>query len=162
MSNLVKKEYGFLNDNEIIYLQQIKDNFVYSYTGEYDIMKTDYTKLENYRNNLKKYVKNNHKDEFTSFVTELNRVRDIDDMDSYHFDENNLTFVTYFDLNFEGGEFEYIVDSNENTIEIKPEINLTLIMDNYIPHRVKKVTKGTRYALVTFCFIKGKKTKTLL
>ena len=71
------------------------------------------------------------------------------DSDSFHFDESVLSFVTYFNLDFEGGEFEYH-DENSNKIVITPQINLSLVMNDRLWHRIRKVTSGERYSLVTF------------
>jgi predicted 2-oxoglutarate/Fe(II)-dependent dioxygenase YbiX len=70
-------------------------------------------------------------------------------MDGFHNDSSDLTFVTYFNMDFEGGKFEYI-DNDGNNVFINPEVNLTLIMDQNPSHRVTKVTKGERFSLVVF------------
>jgi hypothetical protein len=84
-------------------------------------------------------------------------------MDGYHQDDCDLTFVTYFEINFEGGEFEYLDEKNSNLIE--PEANLTLIMDKNLLHRIRRVKKGERFSLVSFFILKPsvqKKIKTFI
>lgn len=68
--------------------------------------------------------------------------------DGYHRDESDLTIVTYLNDDFIGGEFEYVVN-NELKI-IKPQTNLSIMMDKKILHRVLPITEGVRYSLVTW------------
>ena len=49
---------------------------------------------------------------------------------------------------YEGGEFEYMVDQHPRAIQLgKGDI---IIFPSYLLHRVKPVTKGTRYSLVAW------------
>jgi PKHD-type hydroxylase len=48
---------------------------------------------------------------------------------------------------FEGGEFEFF-----NKVQVRSKRGTVLVFPSYMLHRVKPVTKGTRYSLVTwFC-----------
>jgi predicted 2-oxoglutarate/Fe(II)-dependent dioxygenase YbiX len=68
--------------------------------------------------------------------------------DSYHRDECDLTIVTYLNSDYEGGDFEYIIDNKIFTF--KPTVNSSIMMDKKILHRVLPVINGTRYSLVTW------------
>jgi hypothetical protein len=80
--------------------------------------------------------------------------------DAYHKDTSDLTIVTYINDTFDGGEFEYI--ENKNVFKIKPIRNMSLIMDNKLKHRVRKITKNERFSLISFYNKKLKKEKTLI
>jgi Rps23 Pro-64 3,4-dihydroxylase Tpa1-like proline 4-hydroxylase len=79
--------------------------------------------------------------------------------DQYHYDISYLTIVTYLNDNFEGGEFLY--KEGQTKIEIKPEKNMTLVMNNRLSHKVMPVHNGTRFSLITFFQLKEKTNKTL-
>lgn len=81
--------------------------------------------------------------------------------DVYHFDMSNLTIVTYLNEDFEGGEFEYL-DDTESKVKIIPQKNLSLIMNGYLKHRVLPVRKGIRYSLVSFFDVIKKNKNTLI
>lgn len=81
--------------------------------------------------------------------------------DVYHFDMSNLTIVTYLNEDFEGGEFEYL-DDTESKVKITPQKNLSLIMNGYLKHRVLPVRKGIRYSLVSFFDVIKKNKNTLI
>lgn len=80
--------------------------------------------------------------------------------DQYHYDISYLTIVTYLNDDFEGGEFLY--REGKNKVEIKPEKNMTLVMNNRLSHKVMPVNNGTRFSLITFFQLKEKNIKTLL
>jgi predicted 2-oxoglutarate/Fe(II)-dependent dioxygenase YbiX len=81
--------------------------------------------------------------------------------DSFHMDNCDLTIVTYLNENFSGGEFEYINELAEN-IKIKPNIGLSLLMNNKLYHRVLPVTNGVRYSLICGFDIANKTSKTFI
>jgi hypothetical protein len=80
--------------------------------------------------------------------------------DKFHFDETDLTIVTYINDTFDGGEFEYI--ENKNLFKIKPIRNVSLFMDNKLKHRVLKITKNERFSLISFYKKNQKKEKTII
>jgi hypothetical protein len=80
--------------------------------------------------------------------------------DSFHYDSCDLTIITYLNDNFSGGEFQYIDDTN-STMTIVPKKNLSIIINNSLPHKVLPVSSGIRYSLVYF-FNNSKKTKKTL
>lgn len=77
--------------------------------------------------------------------------------DSFHYDNCDLTMITYLNDDFNGGEFEYIDEHNHIT-KIIPEKNLSIINNNLLQHRVLPVSNGIRFSLVYF-FNSIKKTK---
>jgi predicted 2-oxoglutarate/Fe(II)-dependent dioxygenase YbiX len=122
----------------------------------FDAIEIDKTKLLNYYNTIE--INN-------LFVNEcgLNIITNERQLeDSLHFDMCDLSYVTYFNSNFEGGEFCYY--ENEVETVIKPKAGLTIQINDKTPHRVKPVTSGIRYSLYTFLYKKiiFKKEKTLL
>ena len=99
--------------------------------------------------------------EFDKPNTWMNKVTiETNKNDSFHYDMSYLTAVTYLNDDFEGGEFEYILEGI--TYHFKPIKNVTLIMDKTLFHRVLPVQKGVRYSLITFFNYDSKNKKTLL
>jgi hypothetical protein len=161
--NEIKKEYNFLNQSEIKYLITLSENFVVHQFDLYHQTDVDKGNLQTYFNTITKYISENFVGEYQLKAMEMNRVTESDIMDWYHQDDCDLTFVTYFEINFEGGEFEYLDEKNSNLIE--PEANLTLIMDKNLLHRIRRVKKGERFSLVSFFILKPsvqKKIKTFI
>lgn len=157
----ILKQYNFLNDEEVEYLNELSKNFVIHQSDIYNQTHVDYSRLKSYRNKVNQFISDNFEDEYKVKAIELNRVTQYDlTMNAFHNDHSDLTFVTYFNTDFEGGEFEYI-DSNNNNVFIKPKINLTLIMDKNPLHRVNMVTRGERFSLAVFLVVKPKNQKLL-
>jgi len=69
--------------------------------------------------------------------------------DGYHHDVADASIIIYLNDNFDGGEFEYI-DTNREVKIIKPIKNTGILLAKNIFHRVKPVTKGRRYSMVSF------------
>jgi predicted 2-oxoglutarate/Fe(II)-dependent dioxygenase YbiX len=122
----------------------------------FDAINIDKTKLKNYYNKIE--INNLFVNECGLNV--ITKERQLED--SLHFDICDLSYVTYFNSDFEGGEFCYYEGDDE--IIIKPKNGLTIQINNKTPHRVKPVTDGIRYSLYTFLYKKiiPKKEKTLL
>ena len=60
-----------------------------------------------------------------------------------------LSMTIVLNENYEGGEFEFF-DNNTNLI--KEKMGTVIVFPSYMVHRVRPVTKGTRYSLVSwFC-----------
>ena len=57
-----------------------------------------------------------------------------------------LSMTIILNDDYEGGEFEFFLDD----IQIKNEIGTVIVFPSYFCHRVKPVTKGTRYSLVAW------------
>jgi hypothetical protein len=81
--------------------------------------------------------------------------------DDFHFDNSDLTIVTYLNDDFKGGEFEYI-DTNKSKIKIKPKKGNSLLMNNKLKHKVCPVKLGKRFSLVCFFELNKKINKTIL
>lgn len=81
--------------------------------------------------------------------------------DDYHFDDAELSIVTYLNEDFIGGEFQYI-DKNGNDTKIVPTKGQSLIMTNKLLHRVLPVKLGQRYSLICFFDLEKKEFKTLI
>lgn len=157
-----KKVNYFLSNDEITTLNKLSDNFVEYGFQIYSMQKIDDSELIFFKEKIKKYVKEKYKLDFILKPLWINKVTESDlKSDKFHHDSSDLTIVTYFNTNFEGGNFEYY-DELQNLITINPEINLSLIMNNKLIHRVTKVTKGERYSLVAFFDFKTKNKKTII
>lgn len=149
MKNIYKK-YNFLEQHEIDYLNELCKNFVVNEFQIYDMHYINSDELLDYKNKINEYVTSTYGKRYVMMMPWINKVTPTSvDSDSFHFDESVLSFVTYFNLDFEGGEFEYH-DENSNKIVITPQINLSLVMNDRLWHRIRKVTSGERYSLVTF------------
>jgi hypothetical protein len=81
--------------------------------------------------------------------------------DSFHYDNCDLTMITYLNDDFDGGEFEYI-DEHNNINKIVPKKNLSIINNNSLQHRVLPVSNGIRFSLVYFLNSIKKTKKTML
>jgi hypothetical protein len=81
--------------------------------------------------------------------------------DKYHQDSSDLTILIFLNNNFEGGEFEYL-DENNNNFKIIPEENKAIVMDSKLYHRVLPVSFGERFTLVCFFKIDEKQNKSLI
>ena len=122
--------------------------------------------LLTYLNNCEQLLKENLSADtlkninFEDVLSCINKVtNETNKNDQYHYDISYLTIVTYLNDDFEGGEFLYI--EGQNKIEIKPEKNMTLVMNNRLLHKIMPVHIGTRFSLITFFQLKEKKNKTL-
>lgn len=161
--NEIKKEYNFLHQSEIKYLISLSENFIVHQFDLYHQTNIDRGNLQTYLNTITEYISKNFVGEYQLKAIEMNRITESDSMDGFHQDECNLTFVTYFKINFEGGEFEYLDEKNSKLIQ--PEVNLTLVMDRNLLHRVRPVIQGQRFSLVSFFILKPpiqKKIKTFI
>lgn len=94
--------------------------------------------------------------------TRINLVEeDTNKNDVYHTDSGyDLIFTYYPNDDYEGGEFIWYEDGV--MYEIKPTKNMLTIMLNNPKHKVRNVTKGKRFSIVTFCKTKRNIVKTLL
>lgn len=65
-----------------------------------------------------------------------------------HGKTRKLSMTIVLNEDYEGGEFEFFDDKKL----IKEKMGTVIVFPSYMVHRVKPVTKGTRYSLVTwFC-----------
>ena len=65
-----------------------------------------------------------------------------------------LSVTVILNDNYEGGELQFVKQAPEEakliTTEIKPEVGSAIVFPSYVHHRVKPVTKGTRYSIVAW------------
>ena len=95
---------------------------------------------------ITKYKKNGHYEfhqdgnGFTSFDTPENKI--------LHGKTRKLSMTIVLNEDYEGGEFEFFDDKNL----IREKIGTVIVFPSYMVHKVRPVTKGTRYSLVAwFC-----------
>jgi hypothetical protein len=150
---LEKVEFDFLNKNLTNNINDFpmvpnKKNFWYYKK----IITPDEHKsyLLNYYSKLSQHI--------NSAIFDINNITinfstvDTNNSDIFHMDECDRTVITYLNDDFTGGEFEYIL--NDKLFKIKPEVNLTIILNSKIKHRILPTTSGYRYSLVTFYKVK--------
>jgi hypothetical protein len=130
-----------------------------NYYNRYTI--SDFSKYKTYLENIlfKIYNQKYFLQKTGAWINKINS--NTNNNDEFHLDSSDLTIVTYLNDDFIGGEFEYINDNNEN-IQIKPQKNTSLIMNNKLLHRVKPTTMGERLSLVCFFNFDTKTKKTIL
>lgn len=115
-------------------------------------------------NNIKDYLKNelSLKESYKLSSMWINKVDvETNKDDKFHKDKTNLTTVTYLNEDFVGGEFSYINDNND-IINVKPTINLTIISNDKLMHKVLPVSTGVRYSLICFYKVIKKNKQTLI
>lgn len=107
---------------------------------------------------MKEKVGNNI--EFLSFV--INRVTtETNKNDQYHVDKSDFTIVTYLDDDFDGGDFVYSLD-NVDHVHIKIKKDLSILMNNEVPHKITPITRGVRYSFACFFNYLIKSNKSLI
>lgn len=159
-----------LTEEELEFLRNCINNFSPTDTPRKDDNSQNYyirqhlpleQKLLNFVPSILKIAKEKLTTEYYFQGGWINKVdSSVNQNDDFHLDESDLTVVTYLNEDFEGGEFEYIVDKDVKTI--RPEVNLSLLMNNKLSHRVLPVKNGVRYSLVLFFKYVGKKTSTFI
>lgn len=83
--------------------------------------------------------------------------------DAYHTDISKFSSVTFLNSDFEGGDFQYWAHKENRSYEVKLDQFKSIVFEGSItPHRVRPVSSGIRYSLVTFWDLDPKTTKTLL
>jgi hypothetical protein len=158
----MQKIYNILEKDEIDYLESlISDKGKWLYQSNfrdsrqfYNSLKIDVNKLKNYYNIL------TQNGVYEISETALNVITIDTQIKNKHTDECDLSYVTYINDGFTGGDFIYY--ENQNNFKIKPEIGLTIEINQGISHEVEKITEGVRFSLYTFLIKKQKKNNTLL
>lgn len=164
MSNIIKLENNIFTPNELIYISNIiNDENNWEYQTFYDTPGHYFDSLKINRDKLKDYYKKITENEKYNIVTTgiviIKQDRQLED--SYHVDKSEISYITYLNKEFTGGEFVYIDEFlNENTIT--PKQYMTIKIHKNIKHKVSKVASGTRFSLYSFLHLADKKNKTLL
>ena len=122
----------------------------------YDSILPDYDKLKNYHN----FICDNEK--YLVRETAINIIQyGRQYKNSIHADSGDLSYATYFNENFKGGELVYFNENQEKFI-IKPKKGLTLKINKGVFHSVEEVTEGVRFSLYTFLMRNPKNQKSLI
>ena len=160
-----------LTEDEKVYLKDRCNNFIethYPFTDgntnrSYHKYKLDEkTELLELQSRLTDFMKQKVGDniEFLSFV--INRVTtETNKNDQYHVDKSNFTIVTYLDDDFDGGDFVYSFDNVEH-IHIKVKKDMSIVMNNEVPHKITPITRGIRYSFACFFNYLEKNNKSLI
>jgi len=158
----MEKLYNLLNTDEINYLNLLiknEENWIYQTNFKdpkqyYDSLKIDINKLKNYYSIITEGGLYDIKE------TGLNVITTSTQIDNIHFDESDLSYVTYINDDFIGGDFIYY--ENKIKHKIKPNIGLTIKIKKAVLHEVERLSTGRRFSLYTFLVQKQKKYNTLL
>jgi len=165
---MVEILHNLLNEEELGYINNLigdesKWNWRTTYDqkndlGEklwFDSIFVDNTKLKEY---YKIITSNGQYELIESAINIIKPNRQI--KNSKHKDSGDLSFVTYLNDDFEGGELIYYDKDLE--FSIIPKISLSVKIHNKTFHKVQPVTSGVRYSLYTFLELKQKTNKSLL
>jgi hypothetical protein len=174
----INENFNILSEEELIYLKDKCDNFVIT-------QKPNLSNNTHEKNFYNRYVLNLNDSLIKSIINKITNVvketvrENLVDLkglwinkvdyesnktDGFHIDLIDLTFILYLNENFDGGEFEYLdkKDKKNKKIKIKPKINLSIISNNELYHRVLPVLNGERFSLVMFFNVGKKKDYTLI
>lgn len=159
-------ELNLLNNIDFIPHQTPVVNGANQYNSFYYRMFFDINLVPQYKQNIFTILKENfnfEKIDFKKSNSWINKITpETNQKDDYHYDKSYVTFLTYINDDFKGGEFVYKIDITKEKKEIiKPHKGLTLIMSNRLYHKVNPVLDGTRYSLVTFFEINKKNTNSI-
>jgi len=160
---VIVKIHNLLNQDECSYLNElINDKNKWEYRTRYDDPRQYFDSLVIDKNRLKSYfniITNNG--EFTIGETGLNVITVNTQLkSSKHTDESDLSYATYLNDDFSGGEFVYY--ENKKPIIVIPEKGLTIKITKDLLHEVKQIKYGTRFSLYTFLRKEQKINKTLI
>lgn len=157
---MIKIIDSILNKDELNYLvESVCPNFINSnqyneldglYKSYNSMFIDEYSQIERFKQDMSRIVKDMGYDYRLNvpgvFINKIDTLKNQND--KYHNDGCDLTVIVYLNDDFEGGEFEYVIDNKLH--HITPSGNLTIVMDRSIPHRVLPVTNGTRYSLISW------------
>lgn len=171
----INKNFNLLSEQELIFLKNKCDNFIPTdkkkienfgmdyYTNHYNrqFLNTENFETNNIVEKIIGYLKTiTNEDKIDCSAIWINKIdSESNKNDDFHKDTSDLTFLLYLNENFSGGEYEYI---DKEIIKIQPKINLSIISDNKLPHRVLPVKTGERFSLVMFFNLNKKTNKTVI
>lgn len=152
---------NLLTNDEITYLFKITQNesdweyqTYYDQPNQYfDSIKLDANKLKNYYNTI------TNGGDYSILETGLTVLKNDRQLhNSTHVDASDISYVTYINDTYTGGEFEYFDElNNKNTIV--PKKYMTILIPNKVKHRVCKVDSGVRFSIYSFLRIIPKNQK---
>lgn len=157
---LTKEEWNYIND---LINDETKWKWRTTYNqkndlGEnlwFDSIFVNNTKLKEYY----KIITNNG--EYELIETAINIIKsDRQIYNSKHKDSGDLSFVTYLNNDFKGGNLIYYEEDLE--FSIVPKIGLSVKIYSNTAHRVEPIISGVRFSLYTFLQKKQKKNKSLI
>jgi predicted 2-oxoglutarate/Fe(II)-dependent dioxygenase YbiX len=121
----------------------------------FDSIFVDNSKLKDYY----KIITNNG--EYKLIETAINIIKpDRQIHNSKHKDSGDLSFVTYLNDGFDGGNFIYYDKDLE--FSITPKTGLSVKIYSKTSHKVEPIISGVRYSLYTFLQKKQKSNKSLI
>jgi predicted 2-oxoglutarate/Fe(II)-dependent dioxygenase YbiX len=164
INNILEIKDNILTPSEISYIFEILNNennweyqTFFDTPGHYfDSLKIDRDRLENY---YKTITENGKYNILTTGIVIIKQDRQLDN--SYHTDTSEISYVTYLNNEFTGGEFVFIDEYQKENI-ITPKKYLTIKIYKNVQHKVSEVTSGLRFSLYSFLNLPEKKIKTLL
>jgi hypothetical protein len=174
IASIIESVYGFLSEEDLNLLDNLCTNFNIDNNNShnttprkgnwyYRMIIDKETYFVDYQNTIKNYIYKKYKLNIEIKAIWINKVTsETNKEDKFHYDECDISIVSYINDNFEGGEFEYQKNETPPTEKIKPKRNLSLISNRLLPHKVSPVTSGERYSLIVFCDIPTKNKKTML
>jgi len=156
--------YNLLNEDELFYLNELINNknewkyrTKFKDFGQYfDSIVVDKNKLKQYFNIITNNGELMVKETALNIITINTQLEN-----STHKDESDVSYATYFNNDFIGGEFVYY-DKNDTPIQVIPTAGLTIKIYKETLHQVNKVKSGIRFSLYTFLQKKQKNIKTLI
>jgi len=160
------------NDNSIINLKMTKQpnsNNRYCYCLDSNLKIVMRNIIESYYESIREYFD----EKFTGFKVIMGFIT-INSVDStngvaIHRDISDYTFNMFLNDNYEGGTLIFSGKTDKVTqkykkiynnvdqnimVSIKPEKNKIILHRGYSAHQVEKVTNGTRYNLILWCYEK--------
>lgn len=164
MKKNVEINNNLLTEDEILYLSELlKNRNDWKYKTYFDQPKQYFDSLYVDINKLKNYyelISESGKYEIIETgVVVIEKDRQL--KNSIHEDSSDVSYITYLNEEFKGGEFVYY-DEEKNEILITPKKNMTIIISHKTSHKVLEVTNGIRFSLYTFLKLSKKKLKSII
>ena len=164
MKKNIEIKNNILTKDEILYLSELlKNKNDWKHKTYFDQPYAYFDSLYVDINKLKKYYEvicENGKYEIKETgIIVIEKDRQL--KNSIHSDSSDVSYITYLNEEFKGGEFVYY-DEEKNEILITPKKNMSIIISNKTLHKVLEVTSGIRFSLYTFLKSGTKKNKSII
>jgi predicted 2-oxoglutarate/Fe(II)-dependent dioxygenase YbiX len=155
---------NILLESEIEYLYSVINNpesWVYNTMHNkkaqyFDSLRIDQNKLKNYYTLITENGKYIVKETGINIISPERQL-----LSSKHVDECEISYITYLNDDFEGGDL-VLYDSKIEKKRITPKAGLTIMLNHGVQHKVDTVLKNTRYSVYTFLNLKVEYNKTLI